>query len=58
MRYKNDYLLEMLEELNDMSLDYSILNGWFEITLGKNHYNFHVSDEKETIEMMNILWDF
>lgn len=53
----NDYLLEMLEELNELGYDYTIKNGWFETTLSKNiHINFHISDEKETIEMMNILW--
>jgi hypothetical protein len=56
---KNDYLLEMLDELNDLGFDYTIKNGWFETTLSKNmHINFHISDEKETIAMMNILWEW
>lgn len=53
---KNDYLLELLEELKERNFDYKIENGWFEITLGNRHYNFSITDEDETAEMLDALW--
>lgn len=53
---KNDYLLELLEELHELKFEYKIENGWFEMTLGNRHYNFSVRDEDETAEMLDALW--
>lgn len=53
---KNDYLLELLENLHELHFEYSITNGWFEMTLGNAHYQFHISNEDETANMLDILW--
>lgn len=48
-------LEDLLEELRLRNYEYSITNGWFEITLGNTHYQFSIFDENEVWEMKEII---
>ena len=48
-------LIDLLDELEFKGHDYTIENGWFQMTLGKSFIRFRITDEYEIGYLLHII---